>query len=104
MYFGCFNPKTEKQLEIVPGIFRNNPPLSPFDPIDTYIIEWKTPTGWLWRRTRQTLPYPSTIRAFNGEVEFSVESEAYTRFIPDMDSITMNRLYNRSTIRNTVFN
>jgi hypothetical protein len=72
--------------------------------LDTYIIEWETPSGFRWRRVRQKPPYPSSVRFINGVVEFTVDTESYEQYLPDQQSITINRKWNRHTIKTTVYN
>jgi len=95
MYFACFDPETD---------IDSNHALSDHDPRDTYIVEWHIPTGVIWRRIRQNLTYPSEIRFLKGEIEFTLETEPYEKLFKGMQSITMNRKWNRSTMRNTVWN
>jgi len=95
LYLACFNPKTEVKPAHV--ICEN-------DPTDTYIIQWKRPSGYIWRRVRQNIPYPSSVRYLKGQVEFSVQTEPYTELLDEMQSILINRKWNRSVIRYTVWN
>lgn len=71
---------------------------------EEWIISWKTITGYQWRKSRSNLPYPSKIRFLNNAVTLKIESEPYTNPINNMTNITLNTVWNESTLDNTVWN
>ena len=70
-----------------------------------YLIAWDTCTGFQYRWTRATLPYPSKVRFLDGKVDFTAETIPYKTINRTLrDNFMKNFRWNRGTMRSTVWN
>ena len=80
---------------------------------ESYTIQWDTGEDsereyYRYREITEKLPFPSSLRFFDGEVSFTVETEIYWKIKPDESrskpQTPINRKWNQCVIANTVWN